>query len=280
MAQRLLNILLAFLLAGPACAQVSEIGITGGVSYYIGDINPLRHYPTNTRFGGGLLYRYNFDPRYALRLQGLYTRLEAYDADARDPLQQRRNLGFRTNLFEASALLEINFLKFRSLDRKDDHLWTPYVFVGLAYFHFNPQAFLDDTWYDLQPLGTEGQGSSAGGDPYKLDVMSIPFGVGFKFAMTDRLDLGVEWGLRRTYTDHLDDVSGIYVDNDRLAFETGPLTAELADPSVLRETGQNTGRSRGDGKTVDWYQYTGISLNWRLTRFTECDAIWDRMRNK
>jgi hypothetical protein len=260
--------------------QVSELGITGGVSYYVGDLNPLRHYPANTHPAGGILYRYNFDPRYALRVQGLYTRLEAYDSDADDPLQQRRNLGFRTNLFEAAALLEINFLKFRSLDRKDNHLWTPYVFVGLAYFHFNPQAYLDDTWYDLQPLGTEGQGSSAGGDLYKLDVMSIPFGVGLKFALTDKLDLGVEWGLRRTYTDYLDDVSGVYVDNAQLAFETGPLTAALADRSVLRETGQNSGRARGDGKTVDWYQYTGLSLSWRLTTFTECDAIWDRMRNK
>lgn len=280
MPRRPLTTLLCSLLVGAAAAQVSEIGISGGVSYYIGDLNPLRHYPTNTRPAGALHYRYNFDPRYALRLQGLYTQLEAYDADSKDPLQQRRNLGFRTNLFEASAVLEINFLKFRSLDRKDDHLWTPYVMVGLAYFHFNPQAVLDDTWYDLQPLGTEGQGSSAGGDPYKLDVMSIPFGAGLKFALTDRLDLGVEWGLRRTYTDYLDDVSGVYVDNDRLAFETGPLTAELADPSVLRETGQNTGRSRGDGKTVDWYQYTCLSLSLRLTTFTECDAIWDRMRGK
>jgi hypothetical protein len=280
MMRRLLTLLLPLVLSGALRAQVSELGITGGVSYYIGDLNPLRHYPANTHLAGGAFYRYNFDPRYAIRLQGLFTRLEAWDYNSDDPLQLRRNLGFRTNLFEASALLEINFLKYRSLDRKDNHLWTPYVFVGLAYFHFNPQGLLDDTWYDLQPLGTEGQGTSAGGEPYSLDVMSIPFGVGFKFALTDKLDLGLEWGLRRTYTDYLDDVSGVYVDNAQLAFETGPLTAALADPSVLRETGFNTGRARGDGKTVDWYQYSGLSLSWRLTSFTECDAIWDRMRNK
>ena len=154
-------------------------------------------------------------------------------------------------------------------------------FVRLVhYIHFNPQNLLDDTWYDLQPLGTEGQGTSVGGEPYKLDVMSVPHGVGFKFALTDKLDLGVEWGLRRTYTDHLDDVSGTYVDNTFLATETGPLTAALADPSVLRETGINSGRSRGDSYTRDWYQYTGVSLSVLLTKFTECDAIWEKMRNK
>ncbi len=260
-------------------AQVSEIGITGGVSYYIGDLNPTRHYPANTHLAGGLFYRYNIDQRYAVRIQGLFTKIESYDSDSPDSLQQLRNLGFRTNLFEVAATVEINFLKYRGIT-KDSHNWTPYIFLGLAYFHMNPQNLLDDTWYDLQPLGTEGQGTSAAGEPYKLDVMSIPHGVGFKFALTDKLDLGLEWGLRRTYTDYLDDVSGVYVDNTFLAAETGPLTAALADPSVLRETGINSGRARGDGYTRDWYQYTGVSLSWLLSRFTECDAIWDKMKNK
>lgn len=263
----------------PATAQVSELGLTGGVSYYIGDLNPTRHYPKNLHPAGGLFYRYNINDRYAFRLQGLYTKLEAADANSPDSLQRRRNLSFRTSLFEASALLEINFLKYRGLG-KDSHSWTPYVFAGLAYFHMNPQGQLGETWYDLQPLGTEGQGSTAGGEPYKLDVISIPFGVGFKFALTDRMDLGVEWGLRRTYTDHLDDVSGVYVDNAQLSFETGPITAALADRSDQRESGLNTGRARGDSQTRDWYQYTGVSISLLLTRFTECDAIWDRMKNK
>lgn len=275
----LTSLSLAALLGGQACAQVSEIGISAGVTYYIGDINPTRHYPKGMQPGVAAFYRYNFDQRYAFRLQGMYTNLEAFDSNSSDSLQVLRNLGFRTQLFEASALLEINFLKYRGVT-KDSKNWTPYIFFGLAYFHMNPQNQLDDTWYDLQPLGTEGQGSSAGGEPYKLDVMSIPFGAGFKFAMTDKLDLGIEWGLRRTYTDYLDDVSGTYVDNTQLAFETGPITAALADPSVLRETGLNSGRARGNSYTRDWYQYTCVSVSMLLNRFTECDAIWDRMKRK
>lgn len=271
--------LLMLIAAGRVHGQVSELGLTAGVSYYIGDLNPTRHYPTNTHLAGGIFYRYNIDQHYAVRVQGLFTKLEAYDSDSNDSLQVLRNLGFRTNLFEVAATLEINFLKYRGIT-KDSHNWTPYIFFGLAYFHMNPQNLLDDTWYDLQPMGTEGQGTSVGADPYKLDVMSIPFGAGFKFALTDKLDLGLEWGLRRTYTDYLDDVSGLYVDNTFLASETGPLTAALADPSVLRETGINSGRSRGDSFTKDWYQYTGVSISWLLSRFTECDAIWDRMKNK
>ncbi|MFT3884829.1 MAG: DUF6089 family protein [Flavobacteriales bacterium] len=274
---RALLLLVVLLGLAPVSAQVGELGITGGVTYYIGDLNPLRHYPPHTHLGGGLVYRYNIDEHYAFRLQGLYSNLEAYDSDSPDSLQRLRNLGFRTTLFEASALLEINFFKYRGTT-KESKLWTPFIFFGLAYFHTNPQNKLNDTWYDLQPLGTEGQGSTMGGAPYSLNQIAIPFGVGFKFALTDKLDLQLEWGLRRTYTDYIDDVSGAYVDNDRLAFETGALTAALADPSLLRTTGVNTGRARGDGQTHDWYQYTGLSLTWRLNRFTECDAIWDRMK--
>jgi Domain of unknown function (DUF6089) len=263
----------------PVAAQVSEIGLTAGAAYYIGDLNPTRHYPVGTQPAVGFFYRYNFNQHYAFRLQGLYTHLQAFDSDSNDSLQLLRNLGFRTVLFEVAATFEINFLKYRGLG-KDTKNWTPYMFFGLAYFHMNPQNKLNDTWYDLQPLGTEGQGSTVGGAPYNLDVISIPFGFGFKFALTDKWDLGLEWGLRRTYTDHLDDVSGNYVDNAQLTFETGPLTAALADPSPLRPTGINTGRARGDGYTRDWYQYTGISLSMLLSRFTECDAIWDRMKNK
>ena len=254
-------------------AQVSELGLTAGVSYYIGDINPTRHYPANTHLAGGIFYRYNIDQHYAIRVQGLFTKLEAYDSDSNDSLQVLRNLGFRTNLFEVAATLEINFLKYRGIT-KDSHNWTPYIFFGLAYFHMNPQNLLDDTWYDLQPMGTEGQGTSVGADPYKLDVMSIPFGAGFKFALTDKLDLGLELGLRRTYTDYLDDVSGTYADPEQL----NPLAAELSDPSLDAAVTDRTGQARGDTQTRDWYQYTGLSLSVLLTKFTECDQLYFRMK--
>ncbi|HEY0978540.1 MAG TPA: DUF6089 family protein [Flavobacteriales bacterium] len=274
---RQLLLFLLLLSLRPAHAQVSELGLTGGAMYYIGDLNPQKHYPKHTALSGGIVYRYNFTDRYALRLQGLFGRLEAYDSESPDTLQQLRNLGFRSNLFEASALIEVNFLKYRAL--RNGTVWTPFIFVGLAYYHFNPTSVLNDTRYELQPLGTEGQGTSAGGgEAYKLNQMAIVHGAGFKFALTQRLDLQLEWGLRRTYTDYLDDVSGLYADNGVLLEESGPLTALLADPSVLRSTGFNTGRARGDVNTRDWYQYTGISLTFRLTKFTECDAMWDSRR--
>jgi hypothetical protein len=260
-------------------AQVNELGLTAGVCYYIGDLNPYKHYPNGTALAYGGVFRHNFDEHYALRLQGLFGKLRADDADSPDSLQQLRNLSFKANLFEASALLEINFFQYRSggKDKKD---WTPFVFAGLAYFRANPKAELNGTWYDLQPLGTEGQGSSGGGEPYKVDQVCIPFGAGMKFNF-HRVDLQLEWGLRRTYTDYIDDVSSTYVDNDLLAYENGDLAAALADRSDLADSGFNTGRARGDNMTRDWYQYTGISLTVLLgPRFTECDELYKSMKQR
>lgn len=273
---RLPTFLLLLLTATVLRGQVSELGLTGGVTYYIGDLNPDKHYPENTHFGGGLVFRYNFNDRYAFRFQGLYSKLEAWDSDSDDPIQLERNLHFRSNLLEVAGLIEVNFFKYRSTG-KGSRKWTPFVFVGLAYFRANPQAKLDDTWYELAQLGTEGQGSTLNAeDPYKVDRMSLPFGTGLKFNL-GKVDVQLEWGLRRTWTDYIDDVSGTYVDNAELTFESGELTAQLADPSVWRESGFNTGRARGDAQTRDWYQYTGLSITYLLTRFTECDELYRSM---
>ena len=279
---RHLILILAFASLSGLRAQVSELGITGGVTYYIGDLNPYRHYPKDTKLAFGVLYRYNFSDRYAVRLQALNGTLQAYDSRSSDTLQLLRNLHFKARLIEMSALVEVNFRKYRSKD-KDSKMWTPFVFAGLAYYRASPQAELDGEWYDLQPPGTEGQGTTArpGSDVYAVDHVSIPFGVGFKWNV-GRLDFQVEWGLRRTYTDYIDDVSGTYVDRDLLAFENGPLAAILADPGVLGQLPEypNEGRARGDADTRDWYQYTGLSVTYIISRFSDCEEQYNWMRKR
>ncbi len=279
---RAVLLLMAFWSALGMQAQVGEIGVTAGAMYYIGDLNPYRHYPKDTKIAYGVLYRYNFSDRYALRLQALNGTLQSYDSHSSDSLQQLRNLHFRARLLEFSGLFEVNFRKYRSKD-KDSKKWTPFIFGGLAYFRANPQAQLDDTWYDLAPLGTEGQGTSAkpDEDAYAVDHMCIPFGAGFKVNL-GRLDFQLEWGLRRTYTDYIDDVSTTYVDRDQLAFENGPLAAALADPSVLAQLEEypNEARARGDQNTRDWYQYTGLAVTYIITKFSDCDEQYNWMRKR
>lgn len=273
---------LLLILKGLAVAgQVKELGLTVGATYYIGDLNPYRHYPKDTKLAGGIVFRHNLTDRYALRLQGLYGTLQAFDSDSPDSLQQLRNLHFRAPLFEASLLLEINFFKYRSKG-KDAKKWTPFVFGGLAYFRASPKAQLDDTWYDLQQLGTEGQSTTQGDKLYPVDHMAMPFGAGLKLN-AGRIDFQLEWGMRRTWTDYIDDVSGTYFDNDLLAFENGPLAAALADRSGLEDRipgYSNTGRARGDANTRDWYVYSGLTITYVISRFSDCDEQYNWMKRR
>ena len=259
-----------------ANAQYAELGFTLGTSYYIGDLNPYTHYPKNTHIAGGVVFRYSFNKRYTMKLNLLYGQLEASDANSSSEVQLQRNLSFRSSLLEFGATLEVNFFEYEIGD--DKHWITPYMFAGLAYYRFNPQAKIDDSWFDLQPLGTEGQGTSArpGSEFYSLNQVSIPFGIGLKVSPSDRIGLAIEWGYRRTYTDYLDDVSGTYVDSDVLAFENGPLSAELADRSISPdgEPLDNTNAQRGDSNTRDWYIYSGVMLTYKLgSKFQQCDRL-------
>ncbi len=279
--RRSLFLLLAVLPSLASIGQVNELGLTGGVAYYIGDLNPTKHYPKDTKLAYGIVYRNNLNDRFAVRLQGLIGTLQAYDSNASDSLQVLRNLHFKSRLIETSLLLEINFFKYRSRG-KDSRKWTPFVFGGIAYFRSNPQALLDDTWYDLQPLGTEGQGTSTGGEVYAVDHMAIPFGMGIKVNL-GRIDIQLEWGMRRTWTDYIDDVSGKYVNNAVLAFENGPLAAQLADRSGLEGAipgYDNTGRARGDVNTRDWYVYNGLSITYILSKFSDCEEQYHWMKRK
>ncbi|MFB6307006.1 MAG: DUF6089 family protein, partial [Flavobacteriales bacterium] len=211
-------------------AQISEVGLFGGASYYIGDLNPYLHY-NNTNPAGGIVFRRVYSPRVALKFNALYGRVEGYDSDANDLNRKIRNLHFKSGIIEGSVVFELNFFDYVIGDM--EKAFTPYMFAGLGYFYMNPKAKLNGEWYELQPLGTEGQGTTAkpGKEKYKLHQMNVPFGVGIKANIGSRFALTVEWGFRKTFTDYLDDVGGTYADPETLRRENGPIAAELSDRS-------------------------------------------------
>ena len=74
----------------------------------------------------------------------------------------------------------------RMIRREGKYYFSPYVFTGISMFSFNPQAKHGDTWFELQPLGTEGQGTIAYPDKkkYSLTQLCIPFGTGIKYDLS------------------------------------------------------------------------------------------------
>jgi hypothetical protein len=73
-------------------------------------------------------------------------------------------------------------------------------------------------------------------------------GGGFKFRVGRQTGITIEGAVRKTFTDYLDDVSGVYADPVILLNEGGPDVAFLADPSVevvsepVGATGKNAWR--------------------------------------
>jgi hypothetical protein len=69
------------------------------------------------------------------------------------------------------------------------------------------------------------------------------------------MSFGLEWGMRYTFTDYLDDVSGVYFDNETLKIQKGNLVAQLADRSDVIHV---AGTQRGNSKTHDWYSFAVV----------------------
>ncbi|MCH2199042.1 MAG: DUF6089 family protein [Flavobacteriales bacterium] len=241
-----------------------EFGLVAGTSYYIGDINPYQHFNGTLRVGGGAMYRENLDKRWSIKGQVFYGTIEATDADSDDLWQQNRNLSFRNEIIEGSVTVELNYVDYQIGNRKDPI--SPYVFLGLGYYSHKPQANYLGRWYELQPLGTEGQGTSEGEALYSLNGVSIPFGVGLKANLFSIVAISLEWGMRKTYTDYLDDVSTTYANPAVLADESGELAVILSDRSLGLEGDleNNAGLQRGDPGRRDWFNFTTVTLSIRL----------------
>lgn len=251
-------------------ATCSEIGFYGGGSYYIGDLNPNRHF-VNSKPAFGLIYRYNASKRHSIRATAFYGNVSANDADARSENQINRNLSFKSTVFEIALGYEIDLFKYRINDMK--YPITPYFFYQLAYTRINPTTEFNGNDVALQPLGTEGQGTVTNDkNPYSLNQIAVPLGIGLKFNLRKRVAVSMEYGIRKTFTDYLDDVSGNYGDADVLRGANGPLAAELANRSINETSALN----RGNPGNKDWYVFYGVMLTFKPFEKSVCERMKGR----
>lgn len=259
-------IILLLISAGRVEAQSSEFGIFLGTATYKGEISNSLFKIQALKPAVGILYRRNFNNHWSYRLGLSYGSPNADDANSVDDYQNRRNLSFRSRTFDGHALIEFNFLPYQIAN--PESRFTPFIFGGLSLYRFNPQAQSGGDWYNLQPLGTEGQGTSAypDRDKYKRLQLAIPFGGGFKFKFSRRFGMTVEMGVRRLYTDYFDDVSTTYADKDVLLAENGELSVLFSDRSLDGQALTNTDRQRGNASDRDWYMFSGITINYTLSK--------------
>ncbi len=233
---------------------------------YIGDLNRQSALSMpDPAFSFGL--HTALDNRWALRYEGAYGHVHSGD------YIERRNLSFRSMVVEATAVGEFNFWNYGTA--ATDKSWVFYMYGGVGVFYFDPKASYTDAegnlqWARLQPLHTEGQGSSEYPDrkPYQLIQLTVPFGVGMKARLNKTFYLSLEYGFRKTWTDYLDDVSTTYAEADAVASTASDpeLAVRLADRSgeVVSGYVNAPGIMRGDDSLDDWYAYLHLSIGINL----------------
>lgn len=249
-------------------AQNSEVGLMFGTSAYSGDLNKnnILLSQGNNHEALGVFVRFDMNRFVAARANFTYGKISASDSNSKVEGLRARNLSFQSTITEFSAVGEFNPLGNNSRGQR----FQPYLYGGVAFFHFRPEANFNGQLVELQPLGTEGQGMTGFGNPYRLTQIAIPLGVGFKVRVTSRINMGLDFGLRKTFTDYLDDVSGSYVSYPELLRENGSVAAALANREgeligdgsepVIRPTGAQ----RGNSAKKDWYYTAGVTISYQL----------------
>ena len=177
------------LLAGLVNAQedtyFAEIGVHGGSSYYLGDANNVLF--KNAQLSYGLIYRQKFNPRLAAHLSwnsttvdgkgiviNFLSPLHLFSVGKRELYIDDGSFNNRVNAFDLAG--EFNFF---SYERKEylpfSKTFTPFVFAGVG--------------------GVLGN---------SVATMSLPFGLGFKMMIGDRLNLNIIWSNRLMFSDDLE----------------------------------------------------------------------------
>ena len=183
----------------------------------MGDINPSRQFYSPS-LAIGPVYRYNFELRNSVRMSAIYHTLQGNDNDFNDPFQTLRNASFKTSYIDFAAVYEFNFLPYQTASRKYNR--TIYLLGGLG--------------YNLIVTSTAPANS----------LLTMPFGLGYKFNAGKKLSIGAEVSVRKTFNDKIDGVENFGLEGDKHLF------------------GNN-----------DWYTFAGIFITYKIFSFREdCPA--------
>ena len=166
----------------------ANLGIFLGTAYYMGDINPNRHF-YRPRPSLGVLYRINLNKHYSIRANGYYAYLSGSDTDFPNVIhtdRQTQPVEFSTSLIDGTIQFEFNFLPYVPNSGKWES--TTYIAGGIGYSIITSSRVR--TSYDAikNPV------------PH----MTFPFGIGFKVNINRKVSAGLEWSFRKSFSDRVD----------------------------------------------------------------------------
>jgi hypothetical protein len=259
-----------------------------GASNFLGDLGGANAIGTNgfkdlelslTRPALTVGFRYKIAQNFSLHSHLTYGHVRGDDKLTEEFFRNNRNLNFKSDIFEFNLNFEAALLnqrqggiyRLRGVKRLTTYETSIYAFAGIGVFRFNPKGELNGEWYRLQPLGTEGQGLSPARERYDLVQICVPMGIGARYFFNRRMGVGFEFGIRKTFTDYIDDVSKTYYDNEAIKQKYGQVAALLADPRASSLNGTDAddvitapGQQRGDPRDNDAYMFAVISIHYKL----------------
>lgn len=186
--RKLLLMLMVLLPAARMSAQDDpqyrmEIGAGVGMVSYEGDFNGNVLKNMQPMFSA--LWRYNFDPYKDLRLSATYGKLKgsSKDVDTYYPDYATEEYSFNRNLLDVSLVFEYNFWPYGTgRDYRGAKRLTPYIYGGI------------------------GATSASGGGSKSVFTANVPIGLGVKYKLNERMNLGLDWGIHFSLSDELDGV--------------------------------------------------------------------------
>ena len=176
-------LLLAIGLSAQELEYAMELGVMAGPSFYMGDAN-LNGFYKNVTMAGGLMGRYNINPRMSLKFDLAYGKVkgDATKVANRFPDTEGLQQSFSNSLFDAGCQYEISFWGFGTGGGYKGHKrLTPYIQLGLGFTYGN-DAF----------------------------TMNIPLGFGVKYKIKPRWNVGIDWSMRFSMSDKLDGIEDPY----------------------------------------------------------------------
>ena len=156
-----------------------EIGVEAGMSSYWGDANQtsIIYKPG---FTGGAIFRYVINYRWAIRANLSAAMLAGNTADFDNVLPGGAEHQFSTTLFDAGCRAEFNFLNYGiGQAYKNTSRFSPYITAGIGFCAGFPEG---NNFFSV----------------------NIPLGVGGKYKVAERWNLGVEFVMHKTFGDRVD----------------------------------------------------------------------------
>lgn len=242
--KKIVLVLITVLLTVSGFAQnTADIGIWGGTSSYWGDVKEVPPVQTfNLNMGG--YFRYNFNPRVGMRIMFLTGKLSA------DGFVEDEPWDFSKNAQDLSMQVEINYLKYIMGERKTP--FTPYIMggIGVMYFPYT---------YDPVRLAAINPGLPGAIESEESVIApTIPFGFGIKFSVGERMGIGVEYQLRKLFSDKLDDL------DDHLSFKS------------TTSDGEETIKYTDFLHNNDWPGYLGVHITYKIYLSKQPCPAYDR----